>query len=157
MSNAYGWITKTFTFNVGKMEISPTYWQAITIVFLIFLLLFTLARVRYLYVHWSMGQSAIAFLFWGFLLAMIFEAFMIVGGRTLFTELVGIENLPKPISTVLDLGRARLAKALGDTVSPVPGSYASEKPTVDKVLSDYSDLSPEEASQAQDLICKPAQ
>lgn len=101
-------IERTFTFNIGKMEIAPTYWQAGAIIFLLFLLLMTFARVRYLYVNWSLGKSAIAMLFWGFLLAIIFEGFMLIAGKTLFTEIFGWQNAPKPISAFIDLGRDRL-------------------------------------------------
>jgi len=69
-----------------------------------------MARVRYLYVNWSLGRSAIAMLFWGFLLAIIFEGFLIISGRTILTEILGWDNPPKPISTIIDIGRGRLEK-----------------------------------------------
>ena len=98
-------ISKTFNFKLGNLDIAPTYWQAIAIVFLLFLLVFTLARVRYLYIHWSLGKNSIAFLFWGFILALILEGFLIIGGKTVLTEVLGWQDVPKPINTALDLGR----------------------------------------------------
>ena len=105
---------KTFhPFKVGKLYITPTYWQALVIVILLFFLVFTLARMRYLYVNWHLGRHSFAMFFWGFLLALIVEGFFIVGGRTLFTEILGMKNAPKPISTILDIGRSRLINVLG--------------------------------------------
>lgn len=155
MQNVLTQISKTFTFNLGKFEIYPTYWQAGAIVFLLFLLLLTLARLRHMYVNWSLGKSAVAFLFWGFLLAVIMEGFMIIGGRTILTELLGLKNVPKPISTVLDISRERLTEVLGDTVSPVPGSVAKEKMTFEDFVSEYEELPPEDAQKVNELICKP--
>jgi hypothetical protein len=108
-----GLINRTFSFKLGSMDVAPTYWEAVAIVFLLFLLVFTLARVRWLYVHWSMGKGSIAMLVWGFILALIVEGFFWIGGNTLFTKVLGWENAPKPIGTVLDIGRGRLVNVLG--------------------------------------------
>ena len=142
MEKTLSLISRTFTLNLGKFQIEPTIWQAVTIVFLIFLLLLTLARVRYLYVNWSLGQSAIAMLFWGFLLAIIFEGFLLISGRTLLTEVLGWQNAPKPVSTLLEVGRGRLVNVLGKST------------TWQAVVEDYRSLNIEDANEAVNIICK---
>ncbi len=147
-------ITRTFNLKFGNINISPQYWQAGLIVFLLFLLLLSLARLRYLYVHWALGKSAVAMMFWGFALTLILEGFLLVGGRTLLTEILGWKNAPKPISTALDAGRDKLVKVLGVT-EEVPESVASEKPTYQSVVENFQSLSPNEAEQARLIICQP--
>jgi hypothetical protein len=147
-------INKTFDLEIGNLDVSPTYWQAATIVFLLFLLVWTFARIRYLYVHWSLGKSSIAMLFWGFLLALILEGFLILGGRTMFTEVLGWESAPKPISTALDMGRNKLVDVLGIT-DEIPESTASEKPTYQRVVGDYQGLTFEDKKNVKNFICQP--
>ena len=146
-------LNKTFNLKVGQINIAPTYWQAAAIVFLLFLLVLTLARMRYLFVHWSLGKSAIAMLFWGFLLALIVEGFMLIGGKTLLTELIGWKNPPKPISTALDLGKTRLVNVLGEDdeveFSTLPAS------TYSSVVENFQLLSSSEKEKARSFICEP--
>lgn len=93
-------------------------------------------------------------LFWGFLLALILESFLIIGGRTLFTEILGWENAPKPILNALDAGRNKLVDVLGVT-DEVPTSTAREDPNLDDVVSDFQSLSPDEAEEVRSIICQP--
>lgn len=144
----------TLNFNLGEFQFSPSYFQAGAIVFLLFLLVLTLARLRYMFVNWSLGKSGVAMLFWGFLLALILEGFLIVGGRTLFTEIVGWKNAPKPILNALDVGRDKLVDVLGVT-DQVPVSTAHEDPTLNDVISDFQSLSPDEAEKVRSMICRP--
>jgi len=147
-------LNKTITtFNIKGIEIEARYWQAITIVFLLFLLLFTLARLRYLYVDWHLSKSSISFLFYGFLLALILEGFLVLSGRTFMTEILGWKDPPKPISTALDMGREKLVDVLGEQ-SQVPSSQASDKPTLQSVLSDFNELSSEDSQLVRDSLCK---
>src|SRR4030067_1963214 len=105
------WLNKSIgTYNIKGIYIEPTYWQAFAIVFLLFLLVLTFARLRHLYVHWSVSKPAVSFIFYGFLLALVVEGFLIISGRTLFTEILGWKNAPKPVSTILDAGRVKLVK-----------------------------------------------
>lgn len=150
----YEFLTKTFNLKLGSLQLSPQYWQAGAIVFLIFLLILTLARVRYLYVHWSLGKSAVTMFFWGFLLALILEGFFIIGGRTLFTEILGWKNAPKPISTALDVTRAKLVDVLGVS-DEISVSSAKENPTAEDLILDFQSLAPEEAEQVRSIICEP--
>lgn len=147
-------LQKTFSFDVGEWQIEPTYWQAGAIIFLLFLLVFTLARMRYLYVHWSFGKQNLSFLFFGFLLTLILEGFLILSGRTLFTEIIGWKNAPKPISTALEAGRTKLVGVLGVT-EEIPESVASETPTYESVVSDYQSLTSPEELKVRTFICEP--
>jgi len=141
-------------FRLGELQFSPSYIQAGAIVFLLFLLVLTLARLRYMFVNWSIGKSGIAMLFWGFLLALILEGFLIIGGRTLFTEILGWKNAPRPIVDALDAGRNRLVDVLGVT-DQIPASTAHEGPVLDSVISAFQNLSPDEAEKARSIICQP--
>ena len=82
-------------------------------------------------------------LFWGFLLALIVEGFLILSGRTLLTEVIGWKNAPKPVSTVLDIGRERLVTVLGVT-EEIPNSAAYETTTYQSVIGDFESLTLEE-------------
>ncbi|EKD62743.1 MAG: hypothetical protein ACD_52C00076G0008, partial [uncultured bacterium] len=103
---------RTFDFHIGKLAFSPNYFQAVLVVFLIFLLIFSLARLRHMYVHWSF-KGATAYVVMGFLLAIIVEGFMLLAGRTVFTEIVGWENAPRPLAAFITTGRERLVNVLG--------------------------------------------
>ena len=151
---ATDFINKTFDFKLGNLNISPTYWQVAAILILLFLLILALARMRYLFVSWSLGKSGIAMLFWGFVLTIIVEGFFLIGGRTLFTEILGWENAPKPISTALDMGRERLVEVLGVT-EEVSMSHATEKTSVQEVILKIQSLSPSDTEKVRSVICKP--
>ena len=150
----FKFLTKTFNFKLGNLDVSPQYWHAITIVFLLFLLVLTIARVRYLFIHWSLGKSAISMIFWGFLLALILEGFLLISGRTFLTEVIGWRNAPKPISTALDVGRAKLVKVLGVT-DEIPDSLANEPPSFSSVMGDFQQLSEEEKQKLRTIMCNP--
>ena len=93
-------------------------------------------------------------IFWGFLLALILEGFLLLSGRTMLTEILGWKNAPKPISTALDVTRTKLVKVLGVT-EEIPESAADEKPTFQSVFYDFENLSSGEKEEARSLICKP--
>ena len=92
--------------------------------------------------------------FWGCLLTLILEGFLLISGRTLFTEILGWENAPKPISTALDAGRAKLIKVLGVT-EEIPSSLANESPSYSSVMVDFQKLSEEEKQELRLLMCSP--
>ena len=151
-AGAGDFLGRTFSLDIRGFEITPTYWQAAAIIFLIFLLLLSLARMRYLYVHWSMGRSAVAFTMWGFVLAIIFEGLLLVGGKTLLTEVLRWENAPKPISTMLDEGRYKLIQVLGaDEEIPVIDNDVDFR----EVIGGYQSLSPDDAETVKKFICEP--
>lgn len=147
-------INKSFNFNLGRFNIAPTYWQAAAIVFLLFLLVWTLARLRHMYVNWSIGKSAMAFFVWGFLMAVILEGFFIISGKTLFTVILGWKNAPKPVSVALDAGRSKLINVLGVTEEAATSDVINE-PTSEGVILDFQSLPPAHAEEVRKFICEP--
>jgi hypothetical protein len=93
-------------------------------------------------------------LFWGFLLALVVEGVLILGGRTILTEVIGWDNAPKPISTALDAGRAKLVDVLGVT-DEIPSSNAKNTPTYQSVVGDFASLSEKDADKVRSFICEP--
>lgn len=142
------------TYQIGDMVFTPSFLHAAAIVFLVFLLILTLARLRRLYIGWSLGKSAYAMLFWGFMLAVILEGFLLIGGRTILTELLGWENAPKPILTALDAGRNKLVDVLGVN-QEIPQSLAEDEASVERLIGVYQSLPPDEAEEFKNIICAP--
>lgn len=97
---------------LSKYSMAPAYVQAIVIIALLFLLVVSLAQFRQHFVKWSLKGGLVG-LFFGFIFALILEGFLLVGGHTIVTSLLGWKNAPKPISTVLDIGREKLINVLG--------------------------------------------
>ena len=144
--NLLGFLNRSLGgFNIKGIYIEARYWQAIAIVFLIFLLVLMLARLRHVYVDWSF-KPAISMLVIGFLLAVILEGFLIIGGKTIFTQVLGWRNAPKPISTVLDEGRSRLINVLGVNESP--------SITVKGIVNSVDSLSQQEVEELKNRICQ---
>lgn len=108
----------TFHFKLAGVTFEPTYVQALVILALIFVLIWTLARIRSLYLNWSFSAWYKWFVL-GFVFAVVVEGFLMVGGKTLFIEMLGWKNAPKPIVSALDSGRGELRKVLGVSDSPV--------------------------------------
>jgi len=95
------------TLNFGKFSLPFTYWQAIAIVILVFLLILSLSQFRRHYIDWSL-KGAVFGIFFGFIFALILEGFLIISGRTALIGVLGWKNAPKPFSVVLDAGREKL-------------------------------------------------
>jgi len=146
-------LAKTVDINIGSVLFTPSYIQAGAIVFLLFLLVLSLARLRRMYVGWSL-KGAWGMIAVGFFLALIFEGFMIIGGRTILTEVIGWKNPPKPIASLLDSGRDRLVDVLG-VADEVPTLVARENPTVLDVVSIYQSLEGDDAKDFRSMICAP--
>jgi len=147
-------ITPGLSYKFGSINFSPSYVQAAAIVFLLFLLILTIARIRHLYIHWSLGKSSMSMIFWGFILAVIVEGFLLIGGRTLFTEILGWKNVPKPISNFLDIGRNKVISVLGIT-DEISTSNAKEKPKVNDLIDQYKALPENDALEFRKNICLP--
>lgn len=138
------------TFTVAGLEIQAVYWQALVVVFLIFLLILTFARLRHIYVGWSI-KGFIPAVFFGVLLTLLVEGLFLVSGRTIITQIFGIRNAPKPISTALDEGKVQLMDVLG--VSDEVKDCVVPKATIQTVMWDYNQLSEKESDSVKDLIC----
>jgi hypothetical protein len=143
---------KTFDVHIGSFTISPSYIQAVLILILIFLLVYSMAHLRHMYIHWSF-KPAISWLFMGIVIAVIAEGFFMLFGRTLFTEVLGWKNAPAPIMVALDSGKSKLVDVLGVT-NQVPSSNASKLYTAADIIKMYKDLSSSQAKTVNEAICK---
>src|SRR5258706_16139105 len=126
--NSMAFMFNSFNLNLGKFSVPVPYWQAISIVFLIFVLILTLASFRKHYVDWSLKGGVVG-IFFGFLLALLLEGFLLIGGRTILTSMLGWKNPPLPIARVLDAGKSKLTQVLG-AQTVVPSSFAKDKTNV---------------------------
>lgn len=144
---------KTFNFNFRGMSIPIPYIQAAAVIVLLFILLLMMARFRRHYVDWSL-KGAVFGVFFGFLLALILEGFLIIGGKTALTEVVGWKNAPKPIEVALDKGREKLIQVLGIN-SQIPNSYAKEGSTVQGALMTIQSLNPADLKKVKTILCQP--
>lgn len=149
-------VVQTFFINIGNyftnLYFSKNYLQAGAIILLVFLLVVTLAQVRHHYVDWSL-KGGIAGIFFGFLLALILEGFLLVAGRTALTEFLGWKNAPKPITTALDIGKQKLINVLGAT-DEIASSYAANS-TTDDALNVLQSLNPDEIKKVKSILCQP--
>lgn len=82
------------------------------------------------------------------------EGFLIIGGKTALTEVLGWKNAPKPVQNALDVGRAKLTNVLG-VKDEIPQSTAKEKTTIEKVIEDFQSLNPKDSKKVKSLICQP--
>ncbi len=151
--NLAQYVPKTLNFQLGNVAFSPSLIQAGLIILLLFVLVLTLAQVRRHFIDWAL-KGILPGIFFGFLFALILEGFLIVGGRTAVTEILGWKNAPTPVLSLIDIGRARLTAVLGVT-SQIPSSTAKEKSSVEKVIEGFQSLSPKDAKSAKSLICNP--
>jgi len=144
---------KSFNFQLGNLNIATNYFQAIAIVILLFLLVLAIAQMRRRFVDWHLNgaMGGVAF---GFFLALLIEGLLLVGGKTVITEVLGWKSAPKPISNALEAGRGKLVDVLGVT-DQVPISNASEKPTIGGIMQSYNELSASEQDSLQSILCVP--
>ena len=146
-------IGQRLNFDIGKISFSPSYIQAGAIVVLLFLLILSLAQIRKYFVNSSL-KGALFGIFFGFIFALFLEGFLIIGGRTALTELVGWKNAPKPIVNVLDAGRSKLVEVLG-IADEIPSSVARENIKALDIIDLFQNLNPQEASKIKKIICRP--
>jgi len=89
----------------------------------------------------------------GFFLALIIEGFMLIGGKTFLSEILGWKNPPKPISKLLDVGRQKMVNVLGIN-QEIPASDAANLNS-DDLINLYQSLPSSEAKKVKDSVCKP--
>lgn len=153
MFDSVQFLFKSFNLNLGKFTIPVPYWQAAAIVFLIFVLILTMARFRRHYVDWSL-KGGVFGIFFGFLLALILEGFLLIGGKTAITEVLGWKNPPAPIAHVLDAGRNQLINVLG-IKTQIPTSYAKNESSVQNAMDVVQSLNPSDLTKVKNLLCAP--
>jgi len=100
---------------------------------------------------WSV-KGGIFGIFFGFLLALILEGFLLIGGKTFLTEILGWKNAPKPIANALETGRGKLVKVLGVS-QEIPESQAKLY-SKEEVITAFQSLPPKDASKVKALICQ---
>lgn len=146
-----GFLSKSININLGNYSIPFAYWQVAAIVILLFILVLMMAQFRRHYIDWSF-KGAVFGVFFGFLLALLLESFLIIGGKTALSEVFGWKNAPAPVSVALDAGRSQLIKVLGiDTQIPV--SSAKEN-SIQNAVNVLQNLNPQDLSKVKTLICK---
>ena len=126
MNTALDTAFKTFNFKLGGFTLSPNYLQALLILLLIFLLIFTMARMHHLFIKWSFKGAVMGILI-GFILALVVEGFFLVSGSTVLTTVLGWKNAPKPIAEILDDSRTKLQ---GEICEPSPSANPSPEPSL---------------------------
>jgi len=146
-------LTQSFNLNVGKIIIPVAFWQVGAIIFLIFLLILSLAQFRRHYMDWGI-KGVFLGIFFGFLLALTLEGFLIIGGKTALTEVLGWKNAPAPLQLALDQGKKQLIQVLG-VQTAIPPSIAGDKPSVQAVVSTLQSLGPTDLKKIKTLICQP--
>lgn len=140
-------------YKLGNFDITPSYYQAIIILVLIFLLLLSLARVRRMFIRWSLGRHSVAIFVWGFIVALIVEGFFILAGRTMFTEVLGFRYLPKPMSSFIEFGRKRAYQVLGESAE-IKESSAMEKENAKSLIESFYLLDEIERKEVKQNICR---
>jgi hypothetical protein len=136
---------------VNNFSFSPTYFKAGGIAILFFLLLVSFAVFKR-YMNKSTLQGGVVGIFFGVLIALIIEGFLLIAGKTAVTELLGWKNAPKPIETALNLGREKLVNVLGVT-DEIPSSYADSDPTLDEAIEVLQSMNPTELKKIKSIIC----
>ncbi|PIP57545.1 hypothetical protein COX03_02535 [Candidatus Woesebacteria bacterium CG22_combo_CG10-13_8_21_14_all_39_10] len=145
-----------FNFDLGKFSFSSSYIQAGVVVVLLFILILMLAQLRRYFVDSSVKGSLFG-LFFGFLLALILEGFLIIGGKTAITQVLGWKEAPKPIANLLEIGRDELVQVLGEQAEVrIPDAVAKLNPTFNDAVVFFQSLNPSEAQKLKNFICKPS-
>ncbi len=152
MGKVVGLLFGQFDLNFGKLSFPISYAQAALIVFLIFILILMMAQFRRHFVDWSL-KGALFGIFFGFLLALVLEGFLIIGGRTALTGILGWKNPPAPISLALDAGRNKLIQVLG-IKDQVPSSFASGNATVTGAIELLQSLNPADIKKVKTIFCQ---
>jgi hypothetical protein len=153
MFDSVQFIFNTFDLNLGKFSIPIPYWQAGAIVFLLFILILTMARFRRHYVDWSL-KGGVFGIFFGFLFALILEGFLLIGGKTALTEVLGWKNAPAPLAHVLDAGRNQLINVLG-IQTQIPSSFAKDNTTVQNAMEVVQGLNSSDLGKVKNILCAP--
>ncbi len=105
--------------NIGTVRFQPELWQAGAIVFLLFLLVLTVAQMRRHYLNWSVRGATFG-IFIGFMLALVLEGFLLLSGRTFLTTILGWKTAPMPIQDALSAGNDKLKQVIGVSTSTPP-------------------------------------
>lgn len=142
---------QVFKFKIGNLNISTPYFQAVAILFLIFLFILLMAYVRRHYLNWSLKGFWFG-IFIGFLLALILEGFLIISGRTVLIQLMGWKNPPQVLQNFLEAGKGELINVLG---SSTQNCKIETEAKPQEVINAFQSLDPSQAKKVQQKICNP--
>lgn len=141
-----------FNLSLGSFSIPIQYWQVAATLAFVFVVVLVLAKIRRHRVDWSFKGVAFG-VFFGFLLALFLEGFLIIGGRTALTSVLGWENPPPFLATTLDSGKDKLIQVLG-IKDQIPSSYAGENATADDAINLLQNLNPADTKKVKTIICQ---
>jgi len=152
MGSVAKFLTGQFNFNLGNFSFSVLYIEVAALVFLIFLLIVTMAQLRRHNIDWSIKGILFGTIF-GFLLALTLEGFLITKGGTVLTGILGWKNAPAPISIALDAGKSKLIQVLGasDQTSP---ALVKENSTVTGAVQVLQSLDPADIKKVKTIFCQ---
>ncbi|SRR5258708_4989365 len=97
--------------HIGKVVISSNIWQAGLIIILVFVLILVLAYMSRNFLEWSLSGFGIGLVI-GFILAIVLEGFLLIGGKTVITGLLSWKTAPPIVANVLNSGHQRLLDVL---------------------------------------------
>jgi hypothetical protein len=143
----------TFDLKFGNFSFPVQYWMAAAIVILSFLMILSMAQLRKHSIDWSL-KGSVTGIFVGFLLALLIEGFLLVGGKTILTEVLGWKNPPKPLSLALDAGKTKLVQVLGINTQ-IPSSLAKDNVVFKDVIGIIQSLTPTDLKKVKSIICVP--
>jgi hypothetical protein len=137
-------LTPRFNLNIGKFSLPIPYFEAALVVLLIFVLILSFAQFRRHTVNWSL-KGILFGTFFGFVLALTIEAFLIINGKTFLIGVLGWKNAPAPISLVLDVGRSKLVQVLGTN---------TQTTNVDGTIQLLQSLNPADVKKVKAIFCR---
>jgi hypothetical protein len=141
-----------FSFSLGNLSFSVPYIEVAALVFLIFLLIVTMAQLRRHNIDWSI-KGIVFGTFFGFLLALTLEGFLITKGGTALTGILGWKNAPAPISIALDAGRNKLIQVLGAS-DKITTPTTIQNSTVTGAVQFLQNLSPGDIKKVKTIFCQ---
>jgi len=152
MGNAAKFLMGQFNFNLGNFSFSVLYIEVAALVFLIFLLIVTMAQLRRHNIDWSIKGILFGTIF-GFLLALVLEGFLITKGGTVLTGIFGWKNAPAPISIALDAGKSKLIQVLGAS-DQTSAPLVKENSTVTSAVQVLQSLDPTDIKKVKTIFCQ---
>jgi hypothetical protein len=105
--------------NLGNISIAPNIWQAAAIIALIFALLLILAYMSRNFLEWSLSGFGIGLVI-GFIIAIVLEGFLIIGGKTVIISVLNWKTAPPQVQKIINDGHQKLLETLN-----VPASCSS--------------------------------
>lgn len=146
-------LSNEFTLTFNNFSLPVKYWEILGIIILLFLLVLLLGQARRKMSNWSL-RGVIFGVFFGFLLALTMEGFLLIGGKTALSEVFGWKNPPAPVAQALDVGRGQLVKVLG-AETQIPSANAMTTSSATSIIENYQSLTSSDASRVKNIICRP--